>query len=881
MIIKNNDSQKDKDFVEHLGMSKIVKIDLDQEMKKSFIAYAMAVNVSRAIPDVRDGLKPVHRRILYSMSELNLTCDKPFRKCALIVGDVLGKYHPHDDSSVYDALVRLAQDFSIRCPLIDGHGNFGSVDGDPAAAYRYTEARLSKIANEMIRDLDKRVVDFCPNFDDTREQPVVLPSRYPNLLVNGSDGIAVGMATSIPPHNLGEVIDATVALMENPELEVEDLMKFVPAPDFPSAGIVLGRASIRQAYKTGRGGCIIRARTEIEEMANGRTRIVVTELPYQVNKARLIENIADQVKDKRIEGISDIKDESDRHGLRVVIDIKKDANAQVVLNTLFKQTQMQISFSMIMLVLADKKPRILNLKEILTYYIKHQEDVITRRTRFDLEKAEEREHILKGLAIALANIDEVIKVIKESADNDSAAKALMDRFLLSDKQAAAILEMRLRRLTSLEVEKINDELAQKEVEIANYKEILADINKVNDIVKKELLEVKETYNTPRRSEVSYDYSEINIEDLIEKEDIVVSMTHGGYVKRQPVAEYKSQHRGGVGITAHKTKDEDFVESIFTTSTHDDLMFFTNFGKVYVIKGYEIPEASRNSRGRAVINILQLDPGEKVATLLPVPERGEGYLMLATKQGLIKKTALSEFESIRKTGKKAIRLVDGDELIAAMITKGDEELIIASHEGKCIRFREADVRAMGRDCQGVRSMKLNPGDYAVDMAMVEEDKEVLTIAENGFGKRSSPDEYRVQGRAGMGVKAGVFNEETGKLVCLKMINADNDIMIIADNGIIIRVAADEIRKIGRDTKGVKVMNLREGSKIMSIAVVPHEEPEEEVVLDENGNPVTTTEDVTEVTSATDSEFPVDNEEAEEAAEVNAETAAVNETVSDEE
>ena len=538
MIIKNNDSQKDKDFVEHLGMSKIVPVDLDSEMKKSFIAYAMAVNVSRAIPDVRDGLKPVHRRILYSMSELNLTSDKPFRKCALIVGDVLGKYHPHGDSSVYDALVRLAQDFSIRCPLIDGHGNFGSVDGDPAAAYRYTEARLSKIANEMIRDLDKRVVDFCPNFDDTREQPVVLPSRYPNLLVNGSDGIAVGMATSIPPHNLGEVIDATVALMDNPDMEIEDLMKYVPAPDFPSAGIVLGRASIRQAYKTGRGGCIIRARTDIEEMPNGRSRIVVTELPYQVNKARLIENIADQVKDKRIEGISDIKDESDRHGLRVVIDIKKDANAQVVLNTLFKQTQMQTSFSMIMLVLADSKPRILNLKEILTYYIKHQEDVITRRTRFDLEKAEEREHILKGLAIALANIDEVIKVIKESADNDAAMKALIDTFLLSDKQAAAILEMRLRRLTSLEVEKINEELAEKEVEIANYKEILADINKVNDIVKKELLEVKNTYNTPRRSEVSYDYSEINIADLIEKEDIVVSMTHGGYVKRQPVAEYK-------------------------------------------------------------------------------------------------------------------------------------------------------------------------------------------------------------------------------------------------------------------------------------------------------------------------------------------------------
>lgn len=827
-----HDKDKEKDYIEHLNQSKIVKVEVEAELKKSFIAYAMAVNVSRAIPDVRDGLKPVHRRILYSMNELNLTSDKPFRKCALIVGDVLGKYHPHGDSSVYDALVRMAQDFSIRCPLIDGHGNFGSVDGDPAAAYRYTEARLSKISNEMIRDLDKRTVDFYPNFDDTREQPVVLPSRYPNLLVNGSDGIAVGMATSIPPHNLGEVIDAAIAIMENPELEIEDLMKFVPAPDYPTAGIVLGRASIRQAYKTGRGGAIIRARAEIEELHNGRCRIVVTELPYQVNKARLIENIADQVKEKRLEGISDIKDESDRTGLRIVIDVKKDHNAQVVLNTLYKQTQLQISNSMILLALVEGTPRILNLKQILTHYVKHQEEVIIRRTRFDLEKAEEREHILKGLAVALANIDEVIAVIKNSSDNEEAMNKLMDIFLLSEKQAAAILEMRLRRLTSLEVDKINDELALKKVEIANYKEILADIGRVEEIVKKELLEVKETYNTPRRSEVSYDYTEINIADLIEKEDIVVSMSHGGYVKRQPVSEYKSQHRGGIGITAHKTKEEDFVENIFTTSTHDDLLFFTNFGKVYAIKGYEIPEATRASRGRAIINILQLDPGEKVTTLLPLPERGEGFLMLATKHGLIKKTALSEFDSIRRTGKKAIKLVGEDELISAVITTGEDELIIASHEGKCIRFREKDVRAMGRDCQGVRSIRLNGGDFAVDMALVKEDMEVLTVSANGFGKRSNPDDYRVQGRAGMGVKAGVFTEETGKLINLKMISPDNDIMIIADNGIIIRVFAEEIRKIGRDTKGVKVMSLKDNAQIMSIAVVPHEEIEEETAEGEN-------------------------------------------------
>lgn len=836
MFDKEKEAIRDREFVEHLNMSKIVRVDLDSELKKSFIAYAMAVNVSRAIPDVRDGLKPVHRRILYSMNELNLTSDKPFRKCALIVGDVLGKYHPHGDSSVYDALVRLAQDFSIRCPLIDGHGNFGSVDGDPAAAYRYTEARLSKIANEMIRDLDKRTVDFYPNFDDTREQPVVLPSRYPNLLVNGSDGIAVGMATSIPPHNLGEVIDATVALMENPDLEIEDLMKYIPAPDFPTAGIVMGRAAIRQAYKTGRGGCVIRARTEIEESTTGRSRIVVTELPYQVNKAKLIETIADQVKDKRLEGISDIKDESDREGLRVVIDIKKDANAQVVLNTLFKQTQMQVSFSMILLALADSRPKILNLKEILTYYIKHQEDVITRRTRFDLEKAEEREHILQGLAIALANIDEVIATIKASESVEDAMNNLMTKFLLSDRQAKAILDMRLNRIAHLEVEKINDELAVKEKEIAEYKEILSDITKINGIVKKELLEVKDTYNTPRRSEVSYDYTEINIADLIEKEDIVVSLTHDGYVKRQPIAEYRSQHRGGVGITAHKTKDEDFVISIFKTSTHDDLLFFTNFGKVYRIKGYEIPEASRNARGRAVINILQLDPGEKVATILPLNEGESGYLMLATFNGLIKKTPFEEFDSIRKTGKKAIKLVDGDELIAAIATKGDEELIIASHEGKCIRFREADVRPMGRDCQGVRSIKLAKGDFVVDMALIQEGQEVLTISEKGFGKRSDPDDYRVQGRAGMGVKAGVFNDETGKLNSLKMIDSDNDIMLITAEGVIIRIKAEEVRKIGRDTKGVKVMNIKENNMITSVAVVPHEEDEPETQFDAEGNPI---------------------------------------------
>lgn len=816
-----------RDFVEHLAQSKIVKVEVESEIKKSFIAYAMAVNVSRAIPDVRDGLKPVHRRILYSMNELNLTSDKPYRKCALIVGDVLGKYHPHGDSSVYDALVRLAQDFSIRCPLIDGHGNFGSVDGDPAAAYRYTEARLSKIANEMIRDIDKKTVDFCPNFDDTREQPTVLPARYPNLLVNGSDGIAVGMATSIPPHNLGEVIDATVALIDNPDLEVEDLMEFVPGPDFPTGATILGRAAIRQAYKTGRGGCVIRAKCDIEEKENGRESLVFTEIPYQVNKARLIENIADQVKDKRLEGISDIKEESDRHGMRIVIDVKKDANAQVVLNNLYKQTQLQINYSMIMLALVDGTPRILNLKEILSAYIKHQEDVVTRRTRFDLERAQEREHILKGLAIAEANIDEVIQIIKTASDRVDAQAKLIERFLLSDAQANAILEMRVYRLTALEVDKINAELEDKEREIADYQDILANIGRVNEIIKTEMLDIKARYNTPRLSEISYDYSEINIEDLIEKEDIVVTLTHGGYIKRMPVAEYQSQHRGGMGVTAHKTKEDDFVETMFTTSTHDDLMFFTNMGKVYRLKGYEVPEAARMGRGRAVVNLLQLEQGEKVTTLLPVVKddvNDDCFLMLATRNGLIKKTSLTEFVNIRRTGKKAIKLLDDDELIAAIITKGDDELIMASRDGKCIRFAEKDVRAMGRDAQGVKSIKLNDGDYVVDMALVQDGMEVLTVSAGGYGKRTSPDEYRCQGRAGKGIKAGVFNEKTGKLVGLKMIDPAHDIMMITDSGTIVRVHAEEISCIGRDTQGVRVMRIKGAGEIVSIVTTPHEDDE---------------------------------------------------------
>ncbi len=828
---------KNNEYIQHLANSTVKNVEINGELKKSFISYAMAVNVSRAIPDVRDGLKPVHRRILYAMNELGLTPDKPYRKCAMVVGEVLGKYHPHGDSSVYDALVRLAQDFSIRCPLVDGHGNFGSVDGDPAAAYRYTEARLSKIALEMIRDIDKKTVDYYPNFDDTREQPVVLPSRFPNLLVNGSDGIAVGMATSIPPHNLGEVIDGAIALMKNPDITIDELMEYIPAPDYPTGALVLGRAAIKQAYRTGRGGAILRAKAEIEEMPNGKSRIIVTEIPYQVNKAHLIENIADQVKDKRLEGISDLREETDRHGMRIVIELKKDVNAQVLLNQLYKQTAMQTSNSMILLALVDGVPRVLNLKEILECYVAHQEDVIVRRTRFDLEKAQERQHILLGLHVALENIDAIVELLKKSADRQDATQKLCETYGLSEKQAAAILDMRLQRLTGLEVEKINAELEFLEGQIKTFMNILSSMDEVRGIIIKEMTEIKEKYSTPRRSELTYDYGDIDIEDLIEKEDVVISMTHSGYIKRMPVAEYKAQRRGGMGITAHKTKDEDFVEKIFTSNTHERLMFFTNLGKVFTLKGYEIPEATRTSRGRAAVNLLQLEQGEKIQAFLQMPEDLSGkFLMLATKQGLIKKTPLEEYESIKRNGKIAIKFNDGDELIEAVITSGEDELIMASSEGMCIHFNEKDVRPMGRTAMGVKSMNIKSGGTMVDLAVVTPGCEILTITANGYGKRSNVEEYPLQGRAGKGVKAGVFNDKTGSLVSLKVIPADTDVMMIADNGVIIRVQAEEISKIGRATQGVRIMKLKgDDIRVMAIALTPHEE-EEEVVLDENGNPI---------------------------------------------
>ncbi len=849
---------KDKEYIEHLADSKIVNLEVQTELKKSFISYAMAVNVSRAIPDVRDGLKPVHRRILYAMNELGLTPDKPFRKSAMVVGEVLGKYHPHGDSSVYEAMVRLAQDFSIRCPLVDGHGNFGSVDGDPAAAYRYTEARLSKMALEMIRDIDKKTVDFYPNFDDTREQPCVLPSRFPNLLVNGSDGIAVGMATSIPPHNLGEVIDATVALIKDPELTVDDLMEYVPAPDYPTGALILGRGGVKQAYRTGRGSAILRAKTEIEELPNGKSRIIITEIPYQVNKAKLIENIADQVKDKRIEGISDLSEETDRHGMRIVVETKKDYNAQVVLNTLFKQTQLQINHSMIMLALVDGVPRILNLKEILENYIAHQEDVITRRTKFDLEKAQERAHILEGLTIALANIDEVVELLKKSPDRQGAINNLTERFLLDEAQAVSILEMRLQRLTGLEVEKLNEELNQKRAEIAEYLRILGSEEAIKQIIVDEMLEIKDRFATPRLSELSYDYSELDIEDLIEKEDVVVSMTHGGYIKRQAVSEYHSQHRGGVGITGHKAKDDDFVEKLFVSNTHQEMLFFTNLGKAFRLKGYEIPEASKTARGRAMVNLLQLVPGEKVQAILRLPEDKDGYnLILATKNGLIKRTPLTEFDSVKRNGKIAIKFNEDDELVEAVLTTGNDQLIMASSEGYCIRFKEEDIRLVGRTAMGVKSMKLPEGERMIDLAVIHDDSEIITVTDHGYGKRSAASDYPLQGRAGKGVKSGTFNDKTGKPVNLKVLDDNSDVMMITDNGIVIRVHSDEISKIGRSTQGVRIMRLKDDkAKVVSIALAPYEEDEPEVEYDENGNPIVP--EVTETAPGTATETVTENE-----------------------
>ena len=802
-----------------------IKVDVAEEMKKSFIAYAMAVNVSRAIPDVRDGLKPVHRRIIYAMGELGLFNDKPFKKCARIVGEVLGKYHPHGDTAVYDALVRLAQDFSIRCPLVEGHGNFGSVDGDGAAAMRYTEARLSKIAVEMLRDIDKETVPFYPNFDDTLMQPQVLPSRFPNLLVNGSDGIAVGMATNIPPHNLGEVIDGVIALIKNPEITIDELIEIIPAPDYPTGGIIMGKSAINTAYKTGRGGIVNRAKTEIEEIEGGKHRIIVTEIPYQVNKAKLVEQIANLVRDKKIDGISDLREESDRLGMRIVIEVKKDAQPQVVLNHLYKHTNLQVKDGMIFLALADGKPKILNLKEILTYYLEHQKSVVLNRTKFDLDKAKEREHIVAGLCIALENIDRVIAVIKKSREKAEAIINLMETFGLSEKQSNAILDMRLQKLTGLEMDKLHEELKALEKMILDFEDIIASPQRVLDIIQTEMLEIKEKYSTPRKSEISLELDDIDIEDLIPKEDVVVSLTRQGYVKRIPVSEYKAQRRGGVGLVAHKTKEEDLVKNMFVCSTHDALMFFTNKGRVYRLKAYEIPEAVRASKGRAMVNLLALEVDEKVTNIIPTVTNGNGTLIMATKNGLIKKTKLSEFDNIRQSGKIAITLKDNDELVAVLYAKPNDNILVGASSGKCINFNEANIRPSGRTSQGVKSMNIGKDDEIVALTILDSSKQVLTISEKGYGKRSLVCEYREQSRGGKGSKAGNFNDKTGQLVCLEMVDDSKDVIAITNGGIIIRTPAKDISIIGRATSGVKIMKVGDKTRIVSVAIVDHENDEE--------------------------------------------------------
>ena len=831
----------------------LLPLDVEEELKKSFISYAMAVIVTRALPDVRDGLKPVHRRILYSMSELGYTPDKPYRKSARIVGDVLGKYHPHGDSSVYDAMVRLAQDFSIRYMLVDGQGNFGSVDGDGAAAMRYTEARMSKLSLEMVRDIDKETVDFYPNFDETLMQPAVMPSRYPNLLVNGSSGIAVGMATNIPPHNLGEVVDAVVYMIDHPDCSVDDLMQFVKGPDFPTGGVILGKRGIYDAYHEGRGRIIVRAKSEIEDMGGNRQRIVVTEIPYMVNKARLIEKIAELVHEKTVDGISDIRDESDRDGMRIVIDLKRDVNANIVLNYLYKHTQLQDTFGAIMLALVDGEPKILSLRQIIHHYIEHQEDVIRRRTQYDLNKAEARSHILEGLIIALDNIDEVVHLIRSSRTGQEAKTGLMERFGLSDRQAQAILDMRLQRLTGLERDKIEAEYAELQKQIAYFRAVLADEQLVLGIIRDEILEIRDKFADERRTEISALDGEIDMLDLIEEEDMVVTMTHYGYVKRLPKTTYRAQRRGGKGVIATTTREEDFVEQMYVTSTHDPILFFTNKGRVYQMNCYEIPEAGRTARGTAIVNLLQLSPGEKVTTMLPFPaEKSEGtYLVMATRKGTIKRTELSEFMNLRRAGLIAIVLRDDDELIGVRRTEGDSDILVGTRDGMSIRFHESDMRPMGRSAMGVRSIDLDEGDEVIDVAFVEEGAQVLSITENGYGKRTDIDEYRLQQRGGKGIKAMNLTEKTGNLAAQLLVHDDEDLLLITSDGTVIRTPVNSISVLGRNTQGVRLMRVGEDSKVVCVARAepePEEEPDNDVE--------------TEVTEATEtgSDLDMNTEEA---------------------
>ena len=813
----------------------IMPLNIEDELKKSFISYAMAVIVSRALPDVRDGLKPVHRRILYAMNELGITPDKPFRKSARIVGDVLGKYHPHGDRSVYDAMVRLAQDFSTRYLLVDGQGNFGSVDGDGAAAMRYTEARLSKLSMEMVRDIEKETVDFYPNFDETLMQPAVMPARFPNLLVNGSSGIAVGMATNIPPHNLGEVIDGVICMLDNPDCTVDDLMQHIKGPDFPTGGVILGRRGIYDAYHEGRGRIIVRTKSEIEEMPGNRHRIVVTEIPYMVNKAKLIEKIAEMVHDKTVDGISDIRDESDRKGMRIVIELKRDTNANVVLNTLYKHTQMQDTFGAIMLALVDGVPKVLSLKQMIHHYIEHQVDVIRRRTKYDLDKAEARSHILEGLLIALDNIDEVIALIRGSRTPQDARDGLMTRFGLTERQAQAILDMRLQRLTGLERDKLEAEYAELQKQIAYYRSVLADEKLVFGIIRDEISEIRRKYADERRTEITAMDGEIDMLDLIDEEDMVVTLTHCGYVKRLPKDTYRAQRRGGKGIVGATTREEDFVDQMYVTSTHDPLMFFTNRGRVYQLNCYEIPEAGRTARGTAIINLLQLDPGEKVSAMLPVPaEKVSGhYLVMATKNGIIKRTELSEFTNLRKSGLIAMVLREDDELIGVALTDGSGEVLLGTHGGMAIRFPESDMRPMGRNAMGVKSIELDDGDSVVAMSIVEEGALVLSITELGYGKRTELDEYRVQSRGGKGIKAMNLTAKVGQLAGQLLVHDDEDILLITDDGTIIRMPVADISVLGRNTQGVRLMRVEEGCRVVCVARAEAEEDAEEESSDEAG------------------------------------------------
>ena len=812
---------------------KIVQSDLVHEMEDSYIEYAMSVIVGRALPDVRDGLKPVHRRILYAMYEDNLTSDKPFKKSATCVGDVLGRYHPHGDASVYDAMVRLAQNFSMRYLLVDGHGNFGSVDGDPPAAYRYTEARLSKMSNEMLRDIDKDTVNWDPNFDETRKEPHVLPSRFPNLLVNGSSGIAVGMATNIPPHNLGEVIDACVCVLDDPEADLNDLMQHVKGPDFPTRGIIMGRSGIRAAYATGRGKIVIRARTEFEEYGHDRIRIIVTELPYQVNKKMLVKNIADQVRDKRLEGISGLRDESDRNGMRIVIELKKDANPQVVLNRLFAQTPLQSSFAVTMLALTEvnghPQPKIFSLRHMLDEYLAFQEEIITRRTIFDKRKAEERAHLLEGLLIAEANIDEVIKIIRESYDD--AKENLMNRFGLDDIQAQAILDMQLKRLQGLEEEKLQNEFDELQKKIAYYNQLLSDETMLKGVLKDELIAIRDKYGDERRTEIMDVEDDLDIEDLIEEEECVFTLTNGGYIKRTPVSAYRTQRRGGKGVNAQTLKEEDYVKKLFTSSTHDFILFFTNIGKVHRLKGYRVPEASRTAKGTPIINVLPLESGESVTAMLHVSslEEPERYLMMATRMGTVKRIALQSINTARKSGIRALGLDEGDELISVDVTDGAQDVMLLTHDGMGIRFHESDVRCMGRDAVGVRGIKLKDGDYLVGGEIVQPDKLLFSVTENGYGKRTSPDEFSAQNRGGQGVKAYQCTAKTGNVAAVAMVAENEDLMMISDDGTIIRTGSGGVSVISRATQGVKVMTVAEGVKVIGLAVA---DPDEEEPSDES-------------------------------------------------